>query len=53
MQLHENTIFQKLLVLHMMTMIYDDNRATVTALIMNIMLIIQEFCTTHFPIKNI
>ena len=50
MQLHENTIFQKLVVLHM---IYDDDRAAAAALRMNIMLIIQDFWTTHFPIQNI
>ena len=40
MQLYENTIFQKLVVLHM---IYDDDRAAAAALMINIMLIIQEF----------
>ena len=50
MQLHENTIFQKLVVLHM---IYDDDRATAAALRMNIMLIILDFWTAHFPIQNI
>ena len=33
-----------------MIMIYDDNRATAAALMMNIMLITQKFGRTHHPI---
>ena len=47
MQLYENTIFQKLVVLQI---IYDDDKAATADLMMNIMLIILEFWTTHFPI---